>query len=252
MFQFPQYPLRACGSPSIRPPGARLCGAPLTRPSGTLSPRGRGGPARVRALSPPSPLGEKMAVGQMRGRRRASHLSVLTILTAVAVAAPSAAADDKSAPDYAKQVAPIFKKYCAGCHNDEDREGKFSLESYASLQRGTAHGPALLPGDPKASRMIRVLTGAAKPSMPPEDEPRPTSPEIALIAAWIESGARGPQGEEPDRLTLVVPKVLAHSKTRPIAAMDATRDGRWLAVARGNEVGLYGAKTPRGGAPSAP
>ena len=114
---------------------------------------------------------------------------------------------DQSAADYATRVAPLFKKYCAGCHNDDDREGKFSLETYASLQRGTAHGPALLPGDPKGSRMIRVLTGAAKPMMPPEDEPRPAAGEIALIAAWIESGAHGPQGQEPDRLALVVPKI---------------------------------------------
>ena len=60
--------------------------------------------------------------------------------------------------------APILKKYSGGCkHNDEDREGKFSLESYESLQRGTAHGPALLPGDAKGSRIVRLLTGAAKP-----------------------------------------------------------------------------------------
>ena len=97
-----------------------------------------------------------------------------------------------SAPDYATRVAPIFKQYCAGCHNDEDREGKFSLESYPSLQRGTAHGPALLPGDAKGSRIVRVLTGLAKPMMPPKDEPRPTADEIGVIEAWIDSGARGP------------------------------------------------------------
>ncbi len=123
-------------------------------------------------------------------------MSVVMILASL-VAGTYPPADDKSAPDYVKQVAPIFKKYCAGCHNDEDREGKFSLESYKSLQRGTAHGPAVLPGDPQASRMIRVLTGAAKPAMPPKDEPQPGREEIALIAAWIESGARGPQGRSP-------------------------------------------------------
>ena len=99
----------------------------------------------------------------------------LTTLAVVLIAVPSVAADGQRAADYSAQIAPVFKKYCAGCHNDDDREGKFSLESYAALQRGTAHGPALLPGDPKGSRIIRVLTGAAKPIMPPEDEPRPTA-----------------------------------------------------------------------------
>ncbi len=46
-------------------------------------------------------------------------------------------ADDAPAPDYAAQVAPIFTKYCAGCHNDEEREGEFSLETYPALLKGS-------------------------------------------------------------------------------------------------------------------
>lgn len=166
-------------------------------------------------------------------------MSRLTLLAILMITAPTRGADERSAPDYGTQVAPVFKKYCAGCHNDEDREGEFSLESYASLQRGTAHGPALLPGDPKGSLIVRVLTGAARPMMPPKDEPRPGSDDVALIQTWIESGARGPQGQEPDRITLIVPKITAHAKAQPIVAMDATRDGGWLAIARGSDVGLY-------------
>ncbi len=173
----------------------------------------------------------------------------VTLLALVLAAPPAVGAEDASAPDYATRVAPLFKKYCAGCHNDEDREGKFSLESYASLQRGTPKGPALLPSDAKGSRIVRLLKGSAKPLMPPEDEPRPSAEEIALIESWIESGARGPQGQEPDRLTLIVPKIAAHASVRPIVALDATADGRWLAVARGAEVGLYAKDTPRNAPP---
>ena len=70
-----------------------------------------------------------------------------------------------------------------------------------------------------------------------------------MLEAWIEAGARGPQGQEPDRLALIVPKIPAHSKVRPVVAMDATHDGRWLAVARGAQVGLYRQRAPRGDAP---
>ena len=149
-------------------------------------------------------------------------------------------------------IAPIFTKYCAGCHNDEDRDGKFSLESYGSLQKGTEKGPAILPGDPKGSLMIRVLTGAAKPSMPPKGEPRPEAGEIALIAAWIESGARGPQGEEPDRLALNVPRIPSRTRLRPIAAIDASPDGKRLAVARAAEVAIYPMPGQGGGLPEKP
>ena len=174
------------------------------------------------------------------------------IVAALLAALP---AEPGSTPDYARQVAPVLKKYCAGCHNDEDREGKFSLESYASLQKGTGHGPALLPGDPKGSRMLRVMTGASKPAMPPRDEPRPGADEVAILEAWISSGARGPQGEEPSRLALMVPRVPSTARVRPVAAMDASRDGRWTAVARDAEVRLHegsGEKVTGGTVPGRP
>jgi hypothetical protein len=107
----------------------------------------------------------------------------LLVLSVVLLSASTARAQNKPAPDYRAQVAPIFTKYCTGCHNDEDREGKFSLESFASLQKGTERGPAILPGDPQGSLMIRVLSGTTKPTMPPKGEPRPEPSDIALIAA---------------------------------------------------------------------
>ena len=130
------------------------------------------------------------------------------------------------------QIAPIFQKYCVGCHNDDDREGDFSLESYASLRKGTPRGPVFTAGDSKKSRIFRQLTGAAKPAMPPKGEPRPSEQDIALIKAWIDAGAGGPRGEPADRLALVVPKIASHSKLQPVTALDASRDGKWLARAR--------------------
>ena len=56
-------------------------------------------------------------------------MSTLTILAILATAVPAVAADAGSAPDYATCVAPIFKQYCVGCHNDEDREGEVLFES---------------------------------------------------------------------------------------------------------------------------
>ncbi len=100
--------------------------------------------------------------------------------------------------------------------------------------------------------MIRVLSGTAKPSMPPKGEPRPEASEIALIGAWIEAGAHGPQGEEPDRLALIVPKIASHTKVRPIAALDASRDGKWLAVARDADVALYKMPEQGRGVPDRP
>ena len=129
------------------------------------------------------------------------------------------------APDYSTQIAPILKKYCAGCHNDEDAEGELSLESFAAIGRGGEHGPALQSGDARASRMIRQLTGKAKPAMPPEDEPQPSAQQVALLVAWVDAGAKGPDGQEPDRTRLLVPKLQRSAAKPPVTALAYSPDG---------------------------
>ena len=104
-----------------------------------------------------------------------------------------AAAESKS-PDFTKDVAPIFAKYCSGCHNDNDLEGELSLESFAKLQKGGEKGAVVVPNRADASLMIRVLTGEVEPAMPPKDEPQPTDAEINVLRAWIDAGAKGPDG----------------------------------------------------------
>ncbi|WP_165069072.1 c-type cytochrome domain-containing protein [Paludisphaera rhizosphaerae] len=141
-------------------------------------------------------------------------------------------------PDYKDGVAPVLKKYCAGCHDAEEPEGDFSVATYAALRKGGSRGAAVVAGDPKKSLMMRLMTGGGKPVMPPKNEPKPSADEITLIEAWIAAGAQGPVGEEPPRLALAVPKVPSHAKVRPVAALDVSRDGRLTAVARDAEVTL--------------
>src|SRR3954452_12631015 len=109
---------------------------------------------------------------------------------ALALAARACAAD--AAPQFATDVAPILTKYCTGCHNDTDREGKLSLQSYEALLKGGAKGGVVTPGQTELSRLIRVLTGAAKPAMPPEGEEAPKPTEIEVLKGWIAAGAKGP------------------------------------------------------------
>jgi mono/diheme cytochrome c family protein len=151
--------------------------------------------------------------------------SFLTIATTVL-------AEGAPAPDYASQIAPIFQKYCVGCHNDDDREGNFSLVSYTSLRQGSPRGAVFKAGRAEESRLFRQLTGAAKPTMPPKGEPRPGDKDIALIKAWIDAGAGGPRCEPADRLMFEVPRIASRSRLRPVTALDASRDGNWLATAR--------------------
>lgn len=148
------------------------------------------------------------------------------------------------APDYSQHIAPLFKKYCSGCHNADDAEGKFVLETHAALLAGGKHGAAIVPGKSGESRMMRMLRGDLEPVMPPDEHERPTPDEIKLLAAWIDGGAKGPGGAAPDPHLLVVPKVpRAVEKPAAIASLALSPDGKLLALARGRQVELLDAAT---------
>lgn len=164
--------------------------------------------------------------------RRLIALLLVLVTTSISAA-------ETTSLDYARQIAPLLRKHCQGCHNDADREGKFSVESFAALQKGGKHGPAVQPGDITSSRLYLMLVGQAKPKMPPEGE-EPLKPEqIALIKDWILSGAKGPNGDEPARRELLVPKVAAaRLNASPISSVAVSQNGQWIAVARYKRVEL--------------
>ena len=156
----------------------------------------------------------------------------------------------EKAPDYEQVVAPILQKYCAGCHNSDDHEGKFSVESFDDIQKGGEHGAAVLAGDPGTSRLIRMVTGAAQPKMPPEDKPQLSAEQIAILKAWVETGAKGPAGKEPDRTKFTVPRIAAKpGLADPVTALDWSADGQWMAVARFGRVELRSANDPMSALP---
>ncbi len=167
------------------------------------------------------------------------RISIVPLLGIWMLAAVPLLGAEEQAPDYSTEIVPIFQKYCVGCHNDDDREGQLSLSSFEQLQKGGENGLAVLAGDAKASRLVRVLTGEAEPKMPPEDNKAPTEPERELLKAWIAAGAPGPNGKQPDRTILRTPKIQTAAAARQAitsVAWSPTED--LVAVARFGSVEL--------------
>ncbi len=147
--------------------------------------------------------------------------------------------------DYSKQVAPLLRKYCEGCHTADDGEGKFSTETFTDLLKGGEHGPAVLPGDSQSSRLIRMIKGELKPVMPPEDSgEKLTDAEIAVLTEWINQGAKGPSGKEPLRMELTVPEIKpAQGISKPIASLVWSTTSDLIAIARFSEIDLLSGKS---------
>ena len=153
------------------------------------------------------------------------------------LAPPAFAAEgEPTGPDYDREVRPLLTKYCAGCHNAGERSGEFALHDHASLMTGGQEGAVIAPGDASASRLFGLLDGSAGDLMPPEDEPRPTAEEIALLRAWVDAGAPGGAALP----TLVVPEVAVTAETvrDPIHALALNPAGDAAAVGRYGRVEL--------------
>ncbi|MEX2287842.1 MAG: c-type cytochrome domain-containing protein [Planctomycetaceae bacterium] len=155
------------------------------------------------------------------------------VLTLAVISVGVVAAEQPNPPDFGKQVAPLLKKYCVGCHNAAESNGKLMLQSFTGLQKGGEHGAVIVPGEADKSRMILALEKKAEPFMPPEGEKAPTADEIALLKAWINAGAKGPLNDLPDPASIVTPKIAPTGDLRkPISAVAVSPDGQWIAVAR--------------------
>ncbi len=159
------------------------------------------------------------------------------------VAAASTAVAADAPPDFNTKVLPLFNRYCTSCHNADDHDGKLVLESYADLLKGGKRGAEVVAGHSEQSRLVRVLSGETNLVMPPKDNEKPKPDEVAMLKAWIDAGAKGPQGAVLDPTRLIAPKIAATAPIRdPINAVACSADGHWIAVARYGRVELLAAE----------
>jgi mono/diheme cytochrome c family protein len=97
--------------------------------------------------------------------------------------------------DFARDIQPLFKRSCAGCHGGEKPRGGLAFVSREALLKGGASGePAITPGYADDSTMIHYVTGTIEDlEMPPLDRrekyPALSPAEIELLRTWIDSGA---------------------------------------------------------------
>jgi WD40 repeat protein len=136
-------------------------------------------------------------------------------------------------PSYAKQVLPFFTRYCAECHNSREEEGGLNLETFKSLMEGGGHGAAIVPGKPDSSRLVRMIEGKLKPFMPPKKARQPKKDEVALVRAWVLSGARDDSTGVKVTLPAIAPK---RKLATPVTAVAYEPKGDYLAASGRGEV----------------
>jgi len=97
--------------------------------------------------------------------------------------------------DYARDIKPVLAARCVACHGPLKQRSGLRLDTGSFVRKGGKSGPAVAPGNAADSLLIRRVTSAdATERMPPEGEPL-SSPQVGVVRAWIEQGAKAPAGE---------------------------------------------------------
>ena len=132
---------------------------------------------------------------------------------------PAQAADKV---DFARDVQPLFRTYCYGCHGPTVQSNNFRLDRRLDSlpNRVGANGARVVPGNSAASRLYLRVTGQAGLQMPPTGALSPE--QIGILKAWIDQGA-----EWPDELAGEAPS--APQDPQAAKLMDSLRRGDRIA-----------------------
>ena len=131
------------------------------------------------------------------------RLSALLVVLVV----PAAFASDQIT-FFEKNIRPILAERCYECHSSKTvASGGLQLDSRDTLLQGGKSGPAVVPGKPADSLLLkRVSSDDVQVRMPKGSaEPLPAN-QIAALRAWIEQGAFFPAEAEPAPLQTIAKK----------------------------------------------
>ncbi len=107
---------------------------------------------------------------------------------------------------FVRHVAPILNKHCVKCHSD-DPQGKLHLDSFAEMKKGGSSGPLLSIGNANQSLIMARLIAPEQQRMP-QKAAQLSRNEIAILALWINQGARFDGEDEDQELSeMLKPKV---------------------------------------------
>jgi hypothetical protein len=126
--------------------------------------------------------------------RNLASLAAGLLLTAGLARAADAPATPEQTAFFEKHIRPVLVKECYSCHATTAKKirGGLTLDSRAGLRKGGDHGPAIVPGDAGASRLLQALRQVQGDLKMP---PRKRLPDevIADFEKWIAMGAPDPR-----------------------------------------------------------
>jgi Protein of unknown function (DUF1549)/Protein of unknown function (DUF1553)/Planctomycete cytochrome C len=125
--------------------------------------------------------------------------------------APGAEPTREQIEFFEQQIRPVLVEHCYKCHSAQAGKvkGKLLLDTRAGLLKGGEGGPAVVPGDPAASRLLRAIRYDG-PKMPPDG--KLPDQVIADFENWIKHGAADPREDKAVAAAAPAPNLEASKK----------------------------------------
>ena len=89
------------------------------------------------------------------------------------------------------RVRPVLAANCFACHGESAMAG-LRVDSRAGLLKGGETGPAIVPGDPEKSALLKAVQHAEGFPRMPRGRAKLAAADIEAIAEWIRAGAVWP------------------------------------------------------------
>ena len=134
-----------------------------------------------------------------------THRFSLTLALALALGLVGVVATRAAAPDAAgleffeKHVRPVLIENCYKCHSAESENGAkggLRLDTRDLLLKGGDTGPAIVPGVPEQSLLIKAIQHAREDLQMPRKAAKLSPEVIDHLVAWVKMGAPDPRSGE--------------------------------------------------------
>ena len=122
-----------------------------------------------------------------------------TLATAAALWWVGPARGDDATDFFEAKVRPVLARRCETCHGPSKQKAGLRLDVRTGWERGGAQGPAVVPGKPDDSLLVRAVRYADDDLKMPPDGKLPDA-EVAALTEWVARGAVDPRRGGPVRL----------------------------------------------------
>lgn len=124
-------------------------------------------------------------------------MNLFALICTLSVASGQTIDEDSSETFFRESVLPILQSRCYGCHSHDSghMESDLALDWKSGWEKGGTRGPAIRPGNPEASLLMRVVEHL-EPDLKMPDEQIPAS-EREILRKWIQQGAYDPRTVAP-------------------------------------------------------